>query len=118
MMFILAEKEPVLFLCLLTEDEMKLRNGHTLFVDPRMTGGRSFNQVVVSLHKTKDDVVAMLRSVQPGAKIPDHLPEPPPREGEVACSGCGASNRPEMLFEARCLLCWANEAKRFRAQSN
>src|SRR5579872_4269120 len=114
MLYIVPENVPTLFVCLTFDDYQKLRAGNTLFVDPRMTGGRFFNQFVISLHESKDQIVKLLLQVQPNAKIPEHLPEPPPHEGEYACAGCNVSNSPDRLFEDRCIICWANEAKRFR----
>lgn len=118
MMFVMPETQPTLMLLLTYEDEMKLRSGLTLYVDKRATGGRFFDQVVLSLHKTKDEIVKMIRTAAPGAKIPDHLPEPPPRPDEFRCESCQGSHPPNQLFEDTCMVCWATEAKRSRRMSN
>jgi hypothetical protein len=118
MIFVLAENTPTLFVFLTSEDASKLRSGLTLYVDPRMTGDRFFSEVILSQGTTKEEIVAQIRAVQPNAKIPAHLPEPPPREGEIKCSGCSGSNAPHMLFDGQCICCWAKEAKQFRTASN
>lgn len=118
MILICAENAPVLFVCMTGADAMTLRAGGTLYVDPVMTQKRFFNTVVISQHKTKDDIIAMVRSIDPHIKIPAHLPEPPARDGESKCSKCGGSNPPYLLFEGTCIVCWAAEAKSFRRASN
>jgi hypothetical protein len=112
MIFILAEKAPVLFVCMIPPDMEILGRGNTLVIDPRMIGERFFNSVTISLHKTKEEIVQMITSVNPNAVIPDHLESMiQPHPGELQCAGCHSSNPADRLFENKCIVCWANEAK-------
>lgn len=118
MLFAMMSNRPVLAVFLTGQDTVTLREGHTLFIRPEQTAGAYFNEILISQHKTKDEVVALIRQLDPSAVIPEHMDPPAPYEGEMRCEGCEGVTSPAYAFEGRCIVCWANEAKRFRAQSN
>lgn len=118
MLFAMADKAPALFVFLEPKDASSLREGRTLYVDPSMTGGAYFNQIIISQHGSREEIVKMIRSVQPNAVIPEHFPDPPPHEGEFVCKECKGSTPAAHLFEGVCVVCWATAAKKLRTQSN
>jgi hypothetical protein len=67
-----------------------------------------FNGVVISLHKTNEAAVEMLKSIgAPHTTIAEHQARP----SEATCDGCKGTMRPEQLFEGKCICCWAEKAK-------
>jgi hypothetical protein len=99
----------VLFVFLLWDDIPDLRKGLTKFVDHRHIGDKTFNRVVISLHKNKrevEDLLAGLKGTEGKTWV-----EGQPQPGESICKGCKATMRTETLFEGKCIVCWATEAK-------
>lgn len=111
MIFVVAANEPAVFLMLAEKDVASMREGRTVFVDGRATGGVVFNKVLVSLHPTDQDALHMLHTA--GHVVPE-LATHEPVAKEVRCAGCQGLNSVGSLFEGRCIVCWATEAKRLR----
>lgn len=117
MIFVLAEKAPVLFLMLSEQDIHTMRPGRTLFVDQRQLGGRTFDQVILSLHKTDAEALEEIRlSGAPARSKTLKLPEP--AADETVCDGCKAIVKTYLLLDGRCITCWADEAKKARIGRN
>ena len=115
MVFVLAKNEPALFVMLSESDVSGMRAGSTRFVDKRQLKGATFDHVIVSLHKSDTEALETLRTA--GYRVPQLVnPEPVPGEGRCdACNGCIAT---PLLFEGRCTICWATEAKAARVARN
>lgn len=110
MIFAIAKSEPAVFLMLDENDVQKMRRGHTLFVDERATKGAIFNKVILSLHKTNDAAVELLKSTFGSGTVHQ------PIKNEIQCKGCDGIMGPEQLFEDKCIVCWANEVKNLKAR--
>jgi hypothetical protein len=103
------------------KDVSTMRQGNTTFVDERSLKGASFTRIVLSLHKTDQSALEMLKSVNPTAKKAlekGMVPEPEPNIGETRCIKCRGVMAIETLFEGKCICCWAAQAKQIEAQSN
>jgi len=108
MIFMLADKEPVLVCFLLPEDLAMLRQGNTVFVDQRQLQGRAFEQVVLSLHRSREEVMETLRS---GGKLEGKkFVVPQPHENEGKCEGCECITQRNLLYRGRCIVCWYRAA--------
>ena len=96
-------------------DARTMREGRTLFVDKRQTGGVTFDKIVLSLHASERHALEELRGA--GYEVPQlKCPEPLPEESR--CAGCEGLMPTPSLFERRCIVCWAVEAKRGRLARN
>lgn len=115
MIFVMASNEPTLFLMLAEGDVKSMRLGHTKFVDKRMLNKYTFNKVIVSLHKTDEDALECIR--QAGHRVPE-LPNPEPIANETRCLGCSGLILTASMFEGRCIVCWANMAKKLITDNN
>jgi hypothetical protein len=114
MIFALGDDGPAapLFVMLSESDVAdKLRPGHTLYVDPALLGGRTFGHVVISLGKTDQDNVALLHKAAPETRgMAPRVREP--GAAEARCKGPCKGVQPEAdLFEGKCTVCWATQAK-------
>lgn len=107
MIFILAENEPTLFIMLVRDDLPDLHKGLTKFVDPRHIGDKMFNRVIVSLHKNKAEIMKLLGAKMDGKEFV----EAGAIQGESKCAGCSGTMPAHLLFEGKCICCWANQAK-------
>lgn len=122
MIFALGNDGVVLF-CMLSEQDIgQMRTGVTKFVDERQLGERTFQRVVISLHKTDAEALRLLKqqlTVQQRKELEQQgLKGPEPTVGEAKCIGCQGINPIESLFEGRCICCWAAKAKKLESQSN
>jgi hypothetical protein len=109
MIFATAADEPAVFLMLSEDDVVQMREGRTKFVDRRATGGATFKKVILSLHKTNDEAIALLRKYGHARGEPvTHEP----LAGEGQCVSCKGIMAPASLFEGKCIVCWAMEAKK------
>lgn len=113
MIFVAASNEPTMFLLLTHDDINTIRDGkRTKFVDARMTGGYSFNKVVISLHKTQNDAEECIRSA--GHKLPDGSLTPPgPIPREETCKGCSGLFPLGSTLEGKCIACWSESCKHY-----
>jgi hypothetical protein len=59
-----------------------------------------------------------MEAVKKGQQIHQAITAPDPRPHETRCAGCQGLVATETLFEGRCIICWATEAKRRRVESN
>lgn len=114
MIFVLAKDQPVLFVMLTEADAQSMREGRTQFVDNRQLGNKTFNRVIISLHKNKQEILASLR--QAGHYVDENLftsvmPEEATEGRCEACDGCIAKY---LLFEGKCTVCWATLAKKLQ----
>ena len=116
MIFAAGAEGPTVVLMLSEADIVGMRLGQTRFVDERQTGGIEFRRIVLSLSKTDADSLELLKSAghdTTNYKVPE------PHEGkEGRCQGCDGIIPLGGLFEDRCIVCWATEAKRARTESN
>ncbi len=117
MIFVAASNEPTIFLMLSDKDVKTMREGRTVFVDQRATKGATFEKVVLSLSKTDQDSMDMLRRAgHDVSKMPFASHERKDVEGQ--CAGCKGLMSETLLFETKCMICWATEAKNLRRESN
>lgn len=117
MIFALSAKGQKLFVFLTPDDFKKLKDGHTLFVDEHHLGKEQFNGVILAFGKGNEDVKDMIR--QAGNVVTDdNMVYPKPEGNEMVCEGCKGIIKGELLYHKRCIVCWANEAKRYRATFN
>lgn len=117
MIFLLAKDLPALFLMLSEKDIGIMRPGRTLFVDQRQLGGRTFDRVILSLGKTDAENLELVQKAQPGMDMREFV-SPEPARAEARCKGCEAIVEACTLFEERCIVCWATEAKKLRTARN
>ncbi len=115
MIFVLGKLEPVLFVMLSESDVTGMRTGVTRFVDQRQLKGAMFNQVIVSLSKTDTESLNLLKRAG-HAVDPLSIPEPMP--DETRCIGCEGLIKTPLLFEGKCICCWAAEAKKLAVARN
>lgn len=115
MIFALAGKVPAIFVMLTEADVSGLRKGETRYVNQQHLKGAKFEEIILSLHKTDEDAIALLGQAD---MIRQHLENPGPRPGEIACPKCSASSKVEAIYEDKCVLCWAAEAKKARINRN
>lgn len=118
MIFALAKKEPALFVFLTEQDVKTLRTGHTLFVDQRQLKGAMFDRVILALNKTDGATMAMLKSAKNGMNLPPMGAAPEPNPGQYRCPGCDGIKTVADLFDGKCIVCWATEAKKARIANN
>lgn len=102
MIYAVALKEQTIVLMISEKDVEDLRAGHTKFVDKRMMKGKKFDSIIISLHKTDDESIKVLKL---GNEI-FHNPGI-----EATCRGCQGDIKKELLFEGKCIVCWAKQAK-------
>ncbi len=118
MIFVTAANKPAMFLMLTPQDLQTLREGRTLFVDERATKGFQFTHVILSLHASESEALACLKQAgydpADAGKLVVH--ERQPQEGQ--CASCQGLMDAAMLFEGRCTVCWATEAKQLRQARN
>lgn len=117
-MIFVTGKDGSMFLMLSEKDIETMRAGNTKFVDERQTKGVTFNRVILSLHKTDEEAVAILRGAGHAVPPPGDLEKPMPRAHEVRCPGCDGIIDNGSIFEGRCIVCWANAAKNAVAQED
>jgi hypothetical protein len=116
MIFVIGKNEPALFVMLSEEDVQKMRQGNTTFVDQRQLKGARFDRVILSLHKTNQEALEILR--QAGHHVPQ-LKDPEPVAGEARCNGgCNGLIKTVLMYEGCCITCWATRAKKLETQSN
>lgn len=108
MIFLVAKNEPTMFIMLTEADVQSMREGRTQFVDQRMTKGNKFNKVILSVHPTHEDIAKIIH--QAGHTIPQLTP-PEPAPNQSVCIGCKGLIDTHTLFEGKCIVCWATEAK-------
>jgi hypothetical protein len=113
--FVKAATEPTMFLMLAEKDIQSIREGRTIFVGPQQTGEESFTKVILSLHKTNDAALEVLR--QAGHDTSKLAPEATPAAGEGRCDECKGCIATPLLFEGKCTVCWATLAKKLQTQS-
>lgn len=118
MLFALMQEKPILAIFLTGQDVVSLRDGQCIFARPDMLQGRYFNEVMISQHTTKDEVVKLIRQVDPRAIVPEHLEPTQPGPGEGRCTRCKGLSGFAYLFEDVCITCWAKQAKSLSAMSN
>jgi hypothetical protein len=123
MIFALASAVPgapmdTLFLFFNEQDVITMRQGRTLFVDQRQLKGATFKQVITALGQTDADAVALIQKANGLKAAAVDLDPPAPAVHESKCPGCGGLVATATMFEGRCIVCWATEAKRLRAASN
>jgi hypothetical protein len=117
MIFLVAANEPTLFVMLSEQDVASMRQGRTTFVDKRALGKYTFDRVVLSLSKTDNDSIALLNKAGHKVDVEKaavHSTDP----GESVCKGCAGLIKTESMFEDKCIVCWAAEAKNKRTSSN
>jgi hypothetical protein len=115
--FATAVKEPAVFIMLSEQDVKSMRDGRTLFVDERATKGATFKKVILSLHRTDQEAIKLVETAQ-GRPMADQLVTHEPRADDVQCTGCLAMSPYWRLFEEKCIICWATEAKKLRIGNN
>jgi hypothetical protein len=115
MIFVAAATEPTIILMLAEADIQAMREGRTQFVDSRQTGGLKFDRVALSLHRTNEDALALLKGA--GHDM-SNLPSPVPTAKEGRCDDCKGCIAVELLFEGKCNVCWATLAKKLMTASN
>lgn len=123
MIFALASAAPgrpldTLFLFFNEQDVVTMRQGRTVFVDQRQLKGGTFTSIVTALAKTDADAVAVIEKANGLKAARVDLDPPAPAAHESKCKGCGGLVATASMFEDTCIVCWATEAKRFRAASN
>lgn len=118
MIFAMASTEPTLMIFISESDVAnKLRPGNTLFVDEKHLGGRLFKKLVISLSKSDNATIDLLRATDPrGTGVP--LVDRQPEEGMAICKGCEGEMPLQQLFEGQCIVCWSKEAKKARLANN
>jgi hypothetical protein len=112
MIFAAGVKEPTMFIMLCEQDVAEMRQGRTTFVDERATSGAKFNKVIVSLHKTNQEAISLLKNHgfvegEASTAMQDKV-----LAGEERCPCCNGVVAKGALFEGRCILCWADRAKK------
>ena len=117
MIFALGATEPALVLLVTEKDLQLIRQGRTLFVDQRQLQGGKFDQVVIGYAKTDEDAVALLEKGN-NLSLAKQSPIAEPKLTEGRCKGCNGCIALELLFEERCTVCWATEAKKLRGERN
>lgn len=116
MIFILdKQKPPGLILMLSEADVANMRAGRTTFVDQRQLSGAKFHRVVLSLHPSDTAALEMIRAA--GHRV-DQLAVPEPGPAESRCVGCEGCIATASMFEGKCIVCWATEAKRLKTERN
>ncbi len=110
MIFALGLKKPILFCMLNEQDVNDMRGGRTRFVDERQLEGKTFTGVIISLHKTNEEAVEVIRSAgYDPYSIP--LVEPQPRVPvEARCVGCKGIMDAITLLDGKCPMCWREMA--------
>lgn len=124
MIFALGSSSPkatldTLFVMFSEQDVITMRQGRTLFVDPRQLGGGTFTTIITCLNKTDADSLSLLDksgALQAAARV--DLNPPGPAANESKCKECDGCIATSAMFEDTCIVCWATEAKRFRTASN
>lgn len=112
MIFLLAKEKQVLFLMLTEQDVNNMRGGRTEFVDERQLQGEAFTHVILSLHKSNEAALELLREsghvvgnvVQPEAMIPK----------EEVCDGCKGIMAKGTCYAGKCPMCWKETADHYR----
>ncbi len=100
-------------LMLSEQDVNNMRGGRTTFVDQRQLGGGTFNKVVLSLHKTNDAALELLKSLgKLGADQEIVVPDVGP--GEERCEGCDGLISKATMSKGKCLSCWVEAAESYR----
>lgn len=108
-MIFVTGQDGSMFLMLAEKDIEIMRQGNTKFVDERQTGGKPFTKAVLSLHKSDEEAVALLRGV--GHAInPQELKKAEPRVHETFCKGCKCITEKCSLLDEYCIICWRNMA--------
>lgn len=97
-----------LFIMLCEKDIETIRKKHTLFVDQRQLKGEKFNGVVLSLEKTDQDSLELIRKA--GHRV-DQLAHPEPAPSETACLGCFGLIPTSSLLDGKCIACWRQQVK-------
>jgi hypothetical protein len=113
MIFMTGKEGGNIMLLLSEKDIQSMREGRTLFVDERQTQGLLFKSVTLGLSPTDQHSLELIR--QSGKRVAQ-LPNPEPGPQEVRCSTCPAILSVGQLFEERCMVCWATEAKERRGK--
>jgi len=118
MIFALGQSPPALFVFVTASDVKLIQEGRTLFVDQRQLGGKTFDRVILAFSKTNQDAIDLL--TRSGTyKLPEgQIEGPTPYSGEARCATCESIVQECTLFEKRCIVCWATEAKKARIGSN
>lgn len=115
MIFVKSTVGGALFVMLTEKDIVTLRQGHTLFVDQRQLQGATFEQAILSLHKSNEEAVALLKTA--GGDI-SKLTHAEPKANQLVCPGCQGVIDTVTMFEGQCIVCWASQAKKLKIQSN
>jgi hypothetical protein len=110
MVFIAAEDGSTVFLLLTEADCNDMRGGRTKFVDQTVTGGRIFSRVVLSLHKSQNEIEEMIKRAGHGAAL-QGMPSPVPQSQEGKCTGCEGIMPESSLLDGRCIVCWRESAR-------
>ncbi len=118
MIFVTAASKLAMFLMLTDKDIQTLREGRTLFVDERATKAFRFTEVILSLHANHEAALTCLRQAGYDPADADKLVVHERLPHERQCAGCQGLMDAAMLFEGRCTVCWATEAKQLRQARN
>lgn len=110
MIFVLSKEQPVLFVMLSEKDiTEKLRPGYTLYVDPSMINGQSFNHIIISLGKSDEENRKMVAQANPNTAGLT-LVEKQQGEGELTCEDCKGVMDRGAIFRGKCTVCWYKRA--------
>lgn len=97
-----------LFVMLCDKDLRKMRDKRTLFVDQRQLKGGTFKRIVLSLEKTDQDSLELIRLA--GHRV-DQLAYPEPAPKESACMGCFGLIETATMLDGKCIACWRAQVK-------
>lgn len=114
MVFVFGE-DGTLMVMLCEKDIRSIREKHTLFVDQRQLKGKKFTRVVLSLEKTDQDNLELIR--QAGHRV-DQLVCPEPAPAESVCMGCHGLIVTASMLEGKCIACWRQQVKELLTGSN
>ncbi len=114
MVFVFAD-DGTLCVMLCDKDLRTLRDKHTLFIDQRQLKGGKFNRIVLSLEKTDQDSLELIR--QAGHRV-DQLAYPEPAPAESACLGCFGLIATASMLDGKCIACWRAQVKELLLGSN
>jgi hypothetical protein len=115
MIFVTAGDGRSVMLMLSEQDVNNMRSGRTVFVDERQAKGATFSRIVLSLHKTNEVALDVIR--RSGHKVPPleslEIPTPvAPAEGR--CDGCQGIMDLASLHKGKCIVCWEELAGYYR----
>jgi hypothetical protein len=112
---IFFHNDGLIVLMLAEQDVNNMRSGRTTFVDDRQLKGKTFNKIVLSLHKTNEQALELIKKA--GHNI-DNPITPMPTKTEAICKGCNGIMAVESLYKELCIICWSEEAKHYKELCN